>query len=224
MDKDIFFALGVAIEAGKYFFKVSGNRPEPMYKTGMLAAFMLVGCIAFCQEAHTSLFKLWSEDDLLQWEDYTITHERRILKTGFLADAVTSYQYRFIPGNWDVYDCINVATLFIKGNSWVTDTLNHAVLAHERIHFDIGELYARKLRRELHILYEERNVNHEIYWKKIDSLWRAAQMYQDVYDQETFYGQIQSTQQLWKDRISLELEQLEDFTFKNMHLRCHEAP
>jgi hypothetical protein len=49
-------------------------------------------------------------------------------------------------------------------------------------------------------------------------------MYQEVYDQETFYGQIQSTQQLWKDRISLELEQLEDFTFKNTHLRCNEAP
>jgi hypothetical protein len=184
---------------------------------------MLFGHIAFCQEAGPSLFKLWSEDGILQWKDYSITKEKRILKTGFLVDAVTSYQYRFIPGNWDVYDCINVATLFIKGHSWVTDTLNHAVLAHERIHFDIGELYARKLRKELHILFRKRNVNHEIYWTKIDNLLSAAKTCQELYDQETFYGQIPGMQQIWTDRIALELEQWADFTFESMYRRCNEA-
>jgi hypothetical protein len=181
---------------------------------------MLGRYAGFCQEADPPLFKLWNAKAPIQWEDYTITQEKRILKTGFLANAITSYQYRFIPGNWDVYDCINVATLFIKSDSWITDTLNHVVLEHENIHFDIGELYARKMRKELHALLMEGIINHEIYGMKIDSLFKEVEAYQDLYDQETFYGQIKSMQQLWKDRIANELKQLEDFTFERMRHKC----
>jgi hypothetical protein len=191
-----------------------------MRKILWLVVFMLGKYAGFCQEADPSLFKLWSEEGAIQWKDYTITQEKRILKTGFLANAITSYYYRFIPGDWDVYDCINVATLFIKSDSWVTDTLNQAVLEHENIHFDIGELYARKMRKELHALLMEEIINHEIYGMKIDSLFKEVEAYQDLYDQETFYGQIKSMQQLWKDRIANELKQLEDFTFERMRRKC----
>ncbi len=199
----------------------AANQVGDMRKIFWLIVFMLGKQACFCQEAENSLFKVWSEEAPIQWEDYTITQEKRILKTGFLANAITSYQYRFFPGNWDVYDCINVATLFIKSESWVTDTLNYSVLEHENIHFDIGELYARKLRKELHALFLAKNINHEIYGKKIDSLFKEVKAHQDLYDQETFYGQIKSMQQIWKERVAFELKQLEDFSFEKMNLRCN---
>lgn len=193
-----------------------------MYKLGLLPVFLFVTYIAFCQENEVSLFKLWNGEKALGWEDYRVTHEKKLLKTGFLVNATTSYLYKFIPGNWDVYDCVNVATLLVRGDSWVTDTTNLAVLEHERLHFDIAELYARKLRKELYALFTAQNKNYESYWSMLDSLSEVAQKYQEVYDHETFYGQMKNVQQLWKTQVSFELKKLEAYSFENMLQKCDE--
>lgn len=193
-----------------------------MYKTFFLLAFVFGDGVALCQKINTVNFKQWDQNNPLQWKDYTITHKKKILKTGFLADGVSYIQFDFVPEEWSVDSCINIVALFIKGESWVEDTLNLSLLEHERIHFDIGELHARRLRRVLYTLFTGNHKNHKTYYMKIDSLIEVAKNYQTLYDQETFYGQIHSQQQLWKDNIARELKQLEDFSFENMQSKCND--
>jgi len=194
-----------------------------MQKILLLFFFVSIHPLVYGQEDTVVIFKLWHENDSLQWEDYKVTHKKKILKNGFMVDATTSYQYKFIPGNWREYDCINVATLFVFGSSWVEDTIDHTILEHERIHFDIAELYARKLRKALFFLYRKQIKSHTAYTHKIDSLFTAGKQFQEAYDLETYYGQNESVQQVWKDHIHYELRQLDDYTFEKMQQRCREA-
>jgi hypothetical protein len=50
-----------------------------------------------------------------------------------------------------------VESFFVKNRSWVRDSasvFNRVVLAHEQVHFDINELFARKVRRVVAQYYQ----------------------------------------------------------------------
>ena len=175
----------------------------------------------WCQAVDTSRFKLWQQHDLLQWEDYRVSASQKLLKHGFKVNAVTSYQYIFVPKlNTDT--CINLLTVFRKRNSWVKDTLHPLLLEHERIHFDIAELYARILRKAMFTLYLENTQQRDKYFIKIDSLFKAGAASQERYDQQTLYGFVMSRQHTWKDSIARELKRLHGFSFKSTAAKYNE--
>ena len=164
----------------------------------------------------TAKFRVWNQDDPLQWGDYSVNSQQKAWKHGFRVRAITSYQYIYMPKELHLDSCLNVLTVLRRRTSWVNDTTNRYLLEHERIHFDIAELYARKMRQQFQQLDTHQATLEDVY-ALINILFKAGSDCQDQYDEETIYGQSSNTQQHWRKRIDAELKQLDAFSFKN---RC----
>ena len=181
---------------------------------GVLLLLLTSLSIPARSQVDTARFRVWNEHNPLQWNDYQIDRRRKVLKHGFAVHAITSYQYFYLPQELDLDSCLNVLTTLRKRSSWVRDTTDRHLLEHERIHFDIAELYARKLREQFRRL----NVNHATLkdaYARADSLFKAGGHCQDQYDQETFYGRSSTKQQQWKQQIDTKLKKLDEFSFEN---------
>jgi hypothetical protein len=187
-----------------------------------LASVWLCSCSGvFCQQLNTNHYKSWNASDTLLWSDYTLTDLDQTLKYGLRAKAVTSYAYFYLPQIWHADSCMNVLTTFRRRHSYTADTTSVSLLAHESIHFDIAELFARYLRKELLDLSQKEDYNLDQYLTLRDSLFNAASNYQALYDDETVYGLNRKEQQKWRDHIKSELEKWKDYSFENIYLLCN---
>lgn len=92
---------------------------------------------------------IWNQDKKLEWKDFT-----GVLDPNLFGNALTSYKIEIIPENVLVdaedniqnYENLTVVAKFYKDKSWATSRTD-GLLAHEQLHFDIAELYARKIRK-----------------------------------------------------------------------------
>lgn len=101
---------------------------------------------------------------------------------------------------------VQVNSYFYPQLSWKKNINenNAALLAHEQIHWDISELYARKLRAAFSKYVPQKNPK-----KEIDFIFRKfekdRQQLQSTYDFETNHGLIKNMQEIWSIKIKEEL-------------------
>ncbi len=92
-----------------------------------------------------------------------------------------------------------------------------SVLAHEQLHFDITELYARKLRKQL----TENCSNQYDYFEKRDSIYKSVELElslkQDEYDSEVYSER--SLQSKWNLWVQKQLRELNDYSEKEVPLK-----
>lgn len=94
-------------------------------------------------------------------------------------------------------------------------------MQHEQIHFNISELYTRKLRKSVESLQQKKVGNLEIYKKKLDYYNAMSQQRNEAFDQENtdsfslkngkFTLSKNPKQKEWKDRIENELNEMKGF-------------
>lgn len=181
----------------------------------ILFIFLTFLSVPVLGQVDTAKFRAWDKHSPLQWNDYLINNQRKAWRHGFRVNAITSYQYIYLPGELHLDSCLNVLTVLRRRTSWVKDTVDVHLLEHERTHFDIAELYARKIRKQ----FQQLDTNHATLkdaYALLDSLFKAGGDCQDRYDEETFYGRTSSTQQRWKKQVDAELKQLDEFSFGNV--------
>jgi len=148
----------------------------------------------------------WSENRKLTYNDFKVrlnTTEGNVAQTA--SGISISYEYN---QELEKY-VIEVYSFFTFSDSWMhKDGKNEYVLNHEQKHFDITEIYARRLRKELsetNINYKNiRTVTSQLYNKILDD-WNARQT---LYDTQTYHGLRRSIQEEWDKKISQELEDL----------------
>ncbi len=102
-------------------------------------------------------------------------------------------------------------TLFICKKSFLKDSSGN-LLNHEQLHFDITELYARRIRQQLSqkLILDDKNISsaiQKIYNTQIAELNKA----QDKYDKETAHGTNAIKQKEWSDSIRKQLILLSDY-------------
>lgn len=145
---------------------------------------------------------LWSAERPLQWADFSGTpdYENDFVK------ALTASSIRYSYGCENGYINYHIESVFKKSQSWVKEearTTYH--LSHEQLHFDITELYARKLRNALdkkqfpcHRMYAfEQTIRQYL------QDWRNEQ---STYDKETFFSVKRAEQADWEFEIRLLLD------------------
>lgn len=82
------------------------------------------------------------------------------------------------------------AKVFFESNkSWVRNR-NERVLRHEQLHFDIAEIYARKLTATMNP----------------DSLWKECYKIQNLYDNETNHSIDSVAQGRWERKINQQIQ------------------
>ncbi|HBF88716.1 MAG TPA: hypothetical protein DDX39_08755 [Bacteroidales bacterium] len=108
---------------------------------------------------------------------------------------------------------IHVFNTFNKQKSWVKkNSDNDYILNHEQKHFDISEIFARMLRKQL--LEEEfsyaniqKNLN-----KIVETNYHEAEKYQNKYDNETKHSLVVEKQEEWNLLIANQLKEFNNFT------------
>lgn len=139
----------------------------------------------------------WDENRKLTWDDFTVIR-------GESAPKFSALSFCGIKANLKLN---LVVSYLIKDKSWVIlskkSKLN--LLEHEKLHFDIVELFARKMRREFGIS------NEDDIEKIYDCNMLILDEFQDRYDSETNHGIIDSEQNCWIEYVKDELKKLDNY-------------
>lgn len=106
---------------------------------------------------------------------------------------------------------VSISSFFSPYKSWTKTKDSDRLLAHEQLHFDITELFVRKLRKEISALDTDCEKMNRAIEKLYDSNYQAYAKCQAQYDRETKHSIIEEEQLRWEQLVADELKALEDF-------------
>lgn len=116
---------------------------------------------------------------------------------------------------------LTVVTRFSPTDSWVIpERSTPELLEHERWHFNIAELHARKLREAVarHPAVSPKELEPTLA-KLYEHVVKERDAMQEVYDRETEHGIKRDVQARWQDRILRELNGLKKHADHRVRLR-----
>ena len=183
--------------------------------------FITLLCFSFVKDD----FILWQENKKLKIQDFKADNKDtvKVNKQQFLgAISAIRIEYSSFQRNKNSVPDFSVKTYFDPNESWML-LKNDYVLQHEQIHFDLTELYARKMRKSVESLRQKNVTNISIYRKKIQR-WNAMKekaSNQFDADNQDYYIKIgqkilfqkNPKQEAWKKKVDRELFQYS--LFKN---------
>jgi hypothetical protein len=148
---------------------------------------------------------VWRADSLLDKDDFKSRSKGSAM--GFTASGIFLY-----PSENAGVLVFYVEAIFVKSKSYITKYSDY-VLKHEQLHFDVCELYARKLRQKI----------NEIDFKKVKNVQQVIQnayakintefsREQEKYDKDTEHGLNAAKQQVWADDIQKRIKELDAFS------------
>ena len=144
---------------------------------------------------------LWSPDYKLRWSDFKGKVPPDAAPAATTASGI-SYKYSANLLHHEVELDFEVSAFFYPRESWYKpDACDDFVLQHEQVHFDISELYARKMRFRLERTSFSENVKQEIRDIYQEILKELAD-FQDQYDWETNFSRNREAQLEWNARIA----------------------
>lgn len=104
----------------------------------------------------------------------------------------------------------NFLVVMVANKSWQKYGTSGSIgnLIHEKVHFNIAELYARKMRKECHDMQIKGMLTTAAATTIYQALKVSMQAYQLKYEQETQAGKATENQQKWNLSISSQLAEL----------------
>jgi Bacterial protein of unknown function (DUF922) len=167
-----------------------------------LAIFFL---LPFLTKAQDRDFIEWSPYARLTWNDY-LAKPSPVSGAAAITSTAIGVEYH-VNDNTLSY---SITCRFSKTRSWGRSKTDY-ILEHEQGHFDITEIFARKLAKEL----KEYKFNSRTYQDELNKIYKRVmdekEKYQNKYDKETDYSRNMEKQAEWLDKIQKELEQTDDF-------------
>ena len=189
--------------------------------------FFLIGFISLMSFSFVKDdFILWQENKKLKIQDFKADNKDtiKVNRQQFLgAISAIRIEYSSFQRNKNSVPDFSIKTYFDPNESWML-LKNDYVLQHEQIHFDLTELYARKMRKSVESLRQKNVTNISIYRKKIQR-WNAMKekaSNQFDADNQDYYIKIgqkilfqkNPKQEAWKKKVDRELFQYS--LFKNV--------
>lgn len=153
----------------------------------------------------------WSKAYQLKWPDFKGPADEQV---DFSANSSCLFAFSSRPdyrGDTLVLELILHPAL-TKTTSWVkADKKSPELLAHEQLHFDICELYGRRMRERL-LRAKAGVLNYDAVLRGVfDEEWHAYKQRQVDYDSETAHGLISEKQAMWTELIKKELSALDRY-------------
>ncbi len=169
-----------------------------------LLAFCLVIFLSHnCCVAQDSI--PWKSGYKLKWLDFRGVPERG---SDRVAITVSNIGYSLTYNSTSF--TVRVKCVFEKRKSWTT-TLDSSVLVHEQGHFDISEIFARKLRKA----FREYKFNAKTVQPDLKEIFTRInserRLYNELYDIETNSSQNHTMQVRWNKKIADELNALKTY-------------
>lgn len=171
------------------------GRPAPVTKNYIQPIIETV----IVKDEETEEFIPWDNEQRLDWEDFKCEPKKG---TDAVASTSTTLgiAYQLVDGVL-TYD---ITCNFSKMKSWGLMKTDY-ILAHEQGHFDITEIYARKLNEAL----QNYQFNKKTFKKDINQIYqmivKEKETFQKSYDEETDHSRNRKLQFDWLDKIEKEL-------------------
>ncbi|MDO6473399.1 DUF922 domain-containing protein [Maribacter sp. 1_MG-2023] len=148
----------------------------------------------------------WEPNFRFTWSDFKGAAPITSRAAATTASGIT-YRFSTFYENNELQVDYKVFAYFYPTKSWYKPKLcNDDTLLHEQLHFDITELYARKLRKQLAGTKFTKNVKEEI--RNIyKATIRQLNDFQNKYDSETNYSRNLPVQERWVKEIEHVLKQ-----------------
>jgi len=164
-----------------------------------IGCFFLFGFLGFAQEIEEGV--LWNSNIRLTWADFKGKVSPAAESAATTASGI-SYSYSANLLHHEVNLDYEVNAFFYPNESWYKPELcNENTLAHEQLHFDITELFARKMRAKLRRTSFSDDVKGEV--RKIyQDILKELQEYQERYDWETNFSRNREKQAEWNKKIA----------------------
>ncbi len=182
-----------------------------------LLLLLLISSIAISQSKDVVIedaIIVWKKSQRLEWKDFAGEMDADVFGT-----AKTVYKIEIVPievyvdenDNIQNIEQLSVIAHFYKNLSW-TASRNVALLAHEQLHFDIAELYARKIRKRFSEMKNIQEFRFSQFQTEYSKLMNACKSFQKKYDKETKHGSIININNQWIKTIKNSLRELEDYS------------
>ncbi|GAB3529943.1 hypothetical protein GCM10027443_09850 [Pontibacter brevis] len=146
----------------------------------------------------------WSDNRRLSWDDFRGTPDdnnpHHALTAANLAVNANCKNQGFT---------YQVNCVFLPTESWSKNKKSKQLLEHEQLHFDLTEVHARLLRRQLKTLdcgNLKEKLNSTV--NKAFSKWKAEQ---DAFDKASKHGLNAEQERLWANNVAQRLKALEPY-------------
>lgn len=154
-------------------------------------------------------FILWKDSIQLTWKDFK---GQPVNNAAEAAMTASSMEFSYNTKNTQIFWQVNVK--FFPLLSWSNKSKESAyILLHEQLHFNITELYARMLRKQLteNVFSTKDLAKLKAINKSILQQWQNEQ---DRYDRETNHSMNEVQQAAWNKSIQMRLDALKAFASK----------
>ncbi|HEV8286296.1 MAG TPA: DUF922 domain-containing protein [Chitinophagaceae bacterium] len=162
----------------------------------IIIVFSIFPLIASAQDDE---FIEWSSAKRLTWDDY-LAKPSSFSDAAAITSTALGMEYH-VRNNVLTYI---ITCRFSKTRSWGRHKTDY-ILQHEQGHFDITEIFARKLAKTL----KEYSFNPRKYKTDLDDIYKKImeekEEFQNQYDKETDYSRNKEIQAEWLKRIEKEL-------------------
>ena len=172
---------------------------DPLKRLGLFLVFLVPFTLCAQEEAIE-----WSSDFRLSWSQFQGAPQQRSKIAAVTASGIS---YEFSSTERDGYMELeySVKAHFYPKQSWYhPEMANDLILSHEQLHFDISELFARKMRQRMEATRFTKKVKAEV--KEIyEEIIREMRAFQSRYDQETDFSRNRAAQLEWNRAVQAEL-------------------
>jgi hypothetical protein len=155
--------------------------------------------------AQNEAFIEWSAIKRLTWNDYMAEPSSNSDAAAITSTAL-GVEYHLKNNNLTY----TITCRFSKKTSWGRHKTDY-ILQHEQGHFDITELFARKLAKEL----KAYKFNPRKYQDEVSKIYKKVmeekEEYQNKYDKETDFSRNKQQQAEWLQKIKDELDDLDEY-------------
>jgi Bacterial protein of unknown function (DUF922) len=174
-----------------------------VFQTVLFASILIFPVLASAQGDEQ--FIDWSSGKRLNWKDYLARPSSSSVAAAITSTAL-GVEYHF-KNNTLSY---KITCRFSKTRSWGKYKTDY-ILQHEQGHFDITELFARRLAKEL----KGYSFNPRSYQDDLSKIYKNVmddkERFQNQYDAETDFSRNKEKQTEWLDKIREELEETAEF-------------
>lgn len=192
----------------KIFLRLYIDLSDMKYLLRSLFLFiLLVPAVLFSQQGSENLLGedenllKWSATRKLTWDDYKANP---VSESDAAASTTTllSIEYNITSSNFSY----KIKSRFSKNRSWGLHKTNY-ILRHEQGHFDIAEVFARKLHKKMgEYKFNKKTFQKDL--KKIyDEVTEEKGKIQNLYDEETNHSINKKKQAEWLKMIEVKLEE-----------------
>ncbi len=177
----------------------------------LLIVFLLNLQAVQAQNYENDSILIWNENRKLTWEDFqSKTIPKKPKNSATLSPSIKFYPNELFLEN---ISKIRIIAITDKNESWVDDK-SYEVLNHEQTHFNITELYARKIRKTLKDYFDKNNSYEldsiaEIYHSLEDNFWETQFEYDREIRKDWNNGKLY--QKKWDKKIDSLLQVYKDY-------------